>query len=129
MCTATSKNDSGATALVNPDLRGRELDVIGRLLGGDSPLLNPVQDLSMPAQAVGGLEDPMVLIGEIDQARRNALALENSEGGKTFSHGQTVVPVAVDDQGGGLPVLDKVGGVPALVVLTGLGVPWDTTVL
>lgn len=35
----------------------------------------------------------------------------------------------MDNQGRGLPVLNKVGGAPALVALSGLGVPWDTTVL
>lgn len=71
----------------------------------------------------------MVLIREVDKAGRNALALENSEGGKTLSDGETVILVAVDNQGGGLPVLDMVGRVPALVVLASLGVPWDAVVL
>jgi len=72
---------------------------------------------------------PVVLIREVDKAGRNTLALENSEGGKTLGDGETVILVAVDDQGGRLPVLDMVGRVPALVVLTSLGVPWDTVVL
>lgn len=37
--------------------------------------------------------------------------------------------VAVDDKGGCLPVLDKVGRVPALIVLFDFGIPWHTTVL
>ena len=83
----------------------------------------------MPAQAVGSLEDPVVLIREVNQTGGDTLALEDGEGGEALGHGETVVLVAVDNQGGGLPVLDKVGGVPALVVFTSLGVPWHTAVL
>lgn len=83
----------------------------------------------MPAQTVGGLEDPMVLIREVNQTGGDTLTLEDGEGGEALGDGETVILVAVDDQGGGLPVLDKVGRVPALVVLTGLGVPWHTAVL
>lgn len=119
------------------DLRSQELNRLliinsssgRRTLGMSSPLLDPVKDLGMPAQAVGCLEDPMVLIREVNETGWDTLALEDGEGGETFGDGETVVLVAVDDQGGGLPVLDKVRGVPAVVVLTGLGVPWHTAVL
>lgn len=71
----------------------------------------------------------MILIREVKKSRRNTLALEGGEGSKTLSDGQTVVLVAVNHQGGGLPVLNKVGRVPTLVVLACLGVPWHTAVL
>jgi hypothetical protein len=71
----------------------------------------------------------VVLIGEVDKAGRNALALENGESSKTLSDGETVILVTVDDQSRGLPVLDIVGRVPAFIVLTSLGVPGDTVVL
>lgn len=73
----------------------------------------------MPDNGVFRVLDPMILIGEVEESAWYAALLEDVEEGETLGDGQTVVEVAVDDEHGGGPAHDVLGGrwVPAFIVI------------
>jgi hypothetical protein len=75
-------------------------------------VVNPVVDLCVPHQAVLLLQDPVVLVWEVEEARRDTTGLENVEKTKTIGLGQTVVKSVVNDEMGSRPVGDVVEWVP-----------------
>ena len=62
----------------------------------------------MPQHRVLRLEDPVVLVGEMEQARRHAPALEGGEHGQSLDLADPVVQGPVDDQGRDAPCADVV---------------------
>src|SRR5690606_8429576 len=85
------------------------------LLGG--PALEPGIDGVMPEHAVVRLEDPVVLVREVQQLAGHALALGGGEGRQALLDQHAVIALAVDDQDRRLPVADVVDRVELLVVL------------
>src|SRR5690242_348767 len=81
------------------------------------PLPHPAEHLMVPLDRILRLEDPVVLVGEDQEARWDIPALERSEGGDSLGIGNSEVLLRGHDQLWGLPVLDEVDGIPALELL------------
>ena len=79
------------------------------------PVVDPVEDLGVPEQAVLLLEHPVVLIGEVEEPGGNTAGLEDVEQAQAIALGQTVVEGVVDDELGSGPVGNVVLGVPLAV--------------
>lgn len=96
------------------------LDGVARLLLLDlflpDPLLDEPEDLAMPAERVGRLVDPMVLVRKVEEAARDASSLERVEDADAFRLGKTKVEPVVDDESGRRPILDVVLRVPLFVL-------------
>lgn len=75
----------------------------------------------MPHERVLWVDDPVVLVGEVEEPAGNATLLEHVEETETFGDSQTEVEVAVDHESGGDNLDDVLGlgGIPHLVVLAG----------
>jgi len=72
-------------------------------------------------------ERGVLFLREVKQSGRNVIVLKGGEGAQALADGNSVILSAVNDQGGGLPVLDQSGGVPLFVAF---GVfPGNTTIL
>src|SRR4051812_12169867 len=69
------------------------LSAAGRGVFGDPP-----EDLLVPALAVGRLEDPVPLVGEVYEPRRHALALQRREQLLPLGHRAAEVEVVADDE-------------------------------
>ena len=80
-------------------------------------VVDPVEDLLVPEQAVLLLEDPMVLVGEVEETRGDTNVLQNIEQSDTIALRETVVESVVDDELRSRPVGDVVEGVPLVVGL------------
>src|SRR5690606_27700329 len=78
-------------------------------------LLQPAIDRVVPQDAVGRLEHPVVLVGEVEELRLDALALQRGERGDALRDRDAVVELAVHHQHRHAPVLDVVDRVEALV--------------
>jgi hypothetical protein len=89
--------------------------IVQRLTLG--PVVDPVEDLLVPEQAVLLLEHPVVLVGEVEEARRNTNILEDVEESNTVTLGKAVVEGVVNDELGSGPVGNVVEGVPLVVSL------------
>jgi hypothetical protein len=61
-------------------------------------VVDPVEDLLVPEQAILLLEHPVVLIREVEEARGHTNVLQDVEQGDTVTFGQTVVEGVVDDK-------------------------------
>lgn len=79
------------------------------------PVVNPVEDLRVPEQAVFLLQDPVVLVGEVEEPAGDAAGLEDVEQAQTVALGQTVVERVVNDELWSRPVGNVVLGVPFAV--------------
>jgi hypothetical protein len=67
----------------------------------------------VPEFAVGGLQNPVVLIRKRHKGRRNSLPLKRGEHLHSFAHGNPIVELPVDDEHRGLEILRiPVGGMP-----------------
>src|SRR5687768_10300999 len=66
------------------------------------PAVQPPQDLLVPANRVGGLQHPMVLVREHHQPRGDAAQLQRGEHRQPLLEGHAMVLLAVDDEGGSL---------------------------
>lgn len=89
-------------------------------------MVDPVENFLVPEQAVLLLEHPVVLSGEVEEARRNTDVLEDVEESDTVTLGKTVVKSVVDDELGGGPVGNVIKGVPLVI---SLGLPDRTVVV
>src|SRR5690606_41476037 len=63
------------------------------------PALQPGVDRVVPEHAVVRLEDPVVLVREVQQLAGHALALGGGEGGQALLDQHAVVALAVDEIG------------------------------
>lgn len=79
------------------------------------PVVDPVEDLGVPEQAVFLLEHPVVLVGEVEEPGGDTAGLEDVEQAQAVALGQTVVKRVVDDELGSGPVGNVVLGVPLAV--------------
>ncbi len=73
-------------------------------------------DLAIPLDRVLRLQDPVILVGEDDQARGDVAALERVEHAERLAVGNAEVALAMDDQHRRPPVLDEIDRVVALVI-------------
>ena len=74
------------------------------MLGSLHPALQPAVDFAIPEDGVLGFEDPVVFVGEIDEAAGDAQPLEGGVKLEALGDGDAVVEFAVDHEGGGLEV-------------------------
>ena len=65
-------------------------------------VLEPGENFLMPADRVVFVEDPMILIGEVEETGWGAKTLESVEGSKALGLGDTEVDTAVDVEHRGL---------------------------
>src|SRR5262249_48128133 len=65
--------------------------------GGDV-FFQPGEDFLVPVFAVLRLEDPVALVGEVDEARRHALALERREELTPLADRDAEIEVVLDDE-------------------------------
>jgi hypothetical protein len=79
--------------------------------------IDPLVDLRVPNQAVLSVENPVVLIREVQELRWNAPLLQNVEQHDPLRFWETIVKGVVHHKLGSSPVQDVVDRVPALVVL------------
>ena len=79
------------------------------------PVVNPVEDLGVPEQAVLLLKHPVVLVWEVEEPRWDTASLEDVEQAEAVALGQTVILGVVDDELGSRPVGNVVLGVPLAV--------------
>ena len=78
-------------------------------------MVDPVEDLSVPEQAVLLLEHPVVLVREVEEPRWDTAGLEDVEQAQTVALRQAVVKSVVDDKLWSGPVGNVVLGVPLAV--------------
>jgi hypothetical protein len=83
-----------------------------------SIILDPVKDRPMPHQTILPVQNPMALIREMQEPRRDTKRLEDVEKTQALSDGQTEIQIVVDDELGRAEVLGVVDGIPFLVVVT-----------
>src|SRR5262249_21357557 len=62
--------------------------------------IQPAQHFLVPENRVARLEHPVVLVGEVDETRRNTLPLEHVVAGDALGHRYPVVPLAMDHEHG-----------------------------
>src|SRR6185295_17007634 len=67
---------------------------------GSEPALEPGVDGLVPGADVGWAQDPVVLVGEVEQARRHRETLQCGEQLERLGHRDPVVLLAMDDQHG-----------------------------
>src|SRR5687768_8454142 len=58
----------------------------------------PTKHFAMPVLAVTRLQDPVPLVGEVDEARRHSLALQRREHLDAFADRRTKIEIVVDDE-------------------------------
>ncbi len=73
-----------------------------------SQLIEPAEDGLVPQHAVGRLQHPVVLVREVEEPARDALALQRGEGRHALGVDDAVVAAAVDDEHRRLPLGDVV---------------------
>ena len=66
------------------------------------PAIDPIQDDFVPLDGVQGFEHPVIFVGEVEQARGHAHALQGVEHRQALGVDDTVVEGAVDEQLRGL---------------------------
>src|SRR5688572_22402580 len=71
-------------------------------------LVEPAEHFLVPQLAVLRLEDPVVLVGEVDEPARHALALQSGERRHALRVDHAVVERTVDDERRRLPVLHEI---------------------
>jgi hypothetical protein len=86
------------------------------------PLIQPRQNLVVPEQRVIRLRAPMVLVGKVDELRRDAATLKKVECANARSLGDAEVLAALDDELGSLEVCRIGGRGPLAVVLQSSGI-------
>ena len=87
----------------NSHLLGNDITVKGVNLA--SVVVDPVEDCLVPEQRVLPVDDPVVLVREVEEAGRHTEELQSVEHGNAFADGESVVEVVVDDELGSGEVL------------------------
>lgn len=72
-----------------------------------APAVEPAEVFAVPVEGVLWLENPVVLVGEDDEAGRDAHELGGVVGGHAFIDGDTEVHAAVGDEDRGVPGGDE----------------------
>src|SRR6185295_7866387 len=67
------------------------------------PAIEPSEDGFVPEEAVAGVQDPMVLVGQVEEAARDAPPLERREGRDALSIWNAMIEAAMDHQHRGFP--------------------------
>src|ERR1700730_8564456 len=75
------------------------------------PAVQPLEYRVVPLNAVGWFQDPMVLVGKVQQLARNAAALQGREHGDALRVRHPVVLLALNHQRRRLPLGDMVDGI------------------
>src|SRR5262245_53124699 len=88
-----------------PALRRSPLSPFSSLLSFLQPLVEPTEDGLVPQPRVLGFENPMALVGVVEELARDAAALERGEQLHALSDGDAIVELAVDDERRSLEVL------------------------
>src|SRR3546814_19294970 len=76
----------------------------------------PVEHGAVPLDAVRAFQHPVVLVGEDEELRGDAAALERGESRKPLAVGDTEILLAGDDQHRGRPFRDMIDRAPFLGV-------------
>ncbi len=78
-------------------------------------VVDPLEDLGMPDQAVLRLPHPVVLVGEVEEPAGHAPGLQQVEEQDALADGQPEVQVAVHDEVRRRPAVDEEQRVPVVV--------------
>jgi hypothetical protein len=73
------------------------------------PLIQPTENGVVPLDAVLRLQNPVVLVREVQHLGGNTLPLKSSEGGDAFGYGDTEIHASVNNKRWSLPVGDISG--------------------
>jgi hypothetical protein len=84
----------------------------GRVRRESCPMVYPLNNDTVPEQAILRLQHPVVFVWECQEPARDFLLLKNVECRQAFRHRETIVLIAVNDEMGRFPVLDVCGGIP-----------------
>jgi hypothetical protein len=87
------------------------------LLAQPRIMIDPLEDLPMPHQTILPLQDPMVLVWEIQKLARHSPRLQDVKQHDTLRLRQTVVQSIVHDELRRGPVEDVVYRIPAFVII------------
>lgn len=71
---------------------------------GRAVFTQPGEDFIVPVAAVGGFQDPVSFIGEVDEFAGDSESLKGGEDLLSFADGDSEVEVIMDDEHGGFEI-------------------------
>src|SRR5690606_6103909 len=117
-CTAVSRARSSGSmsrSQWRPQRRRGPRTALASAGTGTDVVVQPGVDRLVPEQAVGRLQDPVVLVREVKELRLDPLALQGGGRGDALFHRNAVVVLAVHDEHRYAPLGDMVDRVEPLV--------------